>query len=321
MGHKKTIRGSGKKQHLKKAFAAEENEDKQALKKDVLENHINRKKEESKTQLFIKFTKQLPTKHSEITALHPDIKEVVTPRTIKKSAPNAGAFPYALVKFSSEDECVKAKEQLEKKGSKKFEMFVAFSGDKSKTKPVELHPSRLFISGFKMTVNSTMLKSLFPKCSTAWTKKKANFGFVQFVSPEDTKAAFDASQDLEIEGAKIRVLYAIHTQMKDDVIKRKKEKMLKKKAEKKAENREKRVAAKIKKNIPDEDVSSDDEDGEPPAKKTKEEDGSDDQNDDESGEENDNDSGDDDNESDDNDDGSGDDDNDDSGDDDDSDDD
>ena len=35
MGHKKTIRGSGKKQHLKKAFAAEENEDKQALKKDV----------------------------------------------------------------------------------------------------------------------------------------------------------------------------------------------------------------------------------------------------------------------------------------------
>ena len=35
MGHKKTIRGSGQKQHLKKAFAAEENEDKQALKKDV----------------------------------------------------------------------------------------------------------------------------------------------------------------------------------------------------------------------------------------------------------------------------------------------
>merc|ERR1712055_446676 len=66
-------------------------------------------------------------------------------------------------------------------------------------------------------------------------KKGTSYGFVQFSSPGDAKAAFDAAKGLSIGGHKITVLFAKITDKKTEVVQKKKEK------------RDKRNAAKMKK--------------------------------------------------------------------------
>jgi len=304
MGHKKTMKSKGKK-HLKRSFTEDEiKETKKAAKsenKKLVEDQTNRKKELDSRSLFIKFnSKILPKEHSEIMALHPDIKQVITPRTVsKKDELNAGAYSFALVVFTTEDEAVKAKKQIQVKKFNESELFVDFCGEKSKSKKEDkksqnsqtVNPCRLYVSGFKDKVNKTLLATLFPKCSSSWVKKNAFFGFVNFPNPELTKDAFDAAQDLDIGGNKITVMYAKQTDIKVDVIQKKRIKIADKNAKKKADIAAQKVARKIARNIPA-DKDSDDE-SEPPAKKTKGEDGSDDENDEDSGED-DNESGEDD---------------------------
>merc|ERR1712130_385081 len=64
-------------------------------------------------------------------------------------------------------------------------------------------------------------------------KKGTSYGFVQFSSPGDAKAAFDAAKGLSIGGHKITVLFAKITDKKPEVMQKKKEKREKRNAEKK----------------------------------------------------------------------------------------
>merc|ERR1711971_1474827 len=75
--------------------------------------------------------------------------------------------------------------------------------------------------GLANGVTKTNLKEMFPKCSNTdipvrGKKKGTAYGFVQFSSPADAKAAFDAAQDLEVAGHPITVLFAKRTAEKEE---------------------------------------------------------------------------------------------------------
>merc|ERR1712218_401259 len=69
-------------------------------------------------------------------------------------------------------------------------------------------------------------------------KKGTSYGFVQFSSPGDAKAAFDAAKGLSIGGHKITVLFAKITDKKPEVVQKKKEKRDKRNAEKMKQEKE-----------------------------------------------------------------------------------
>merc|ERR1711915_471337 len=83
----------------------------------------------------------------------------------------------------------------------------------------------------------------FPKASHAdipanSKKKGTSYGFVQFSSPGDAKAALDAAKGLSIGGHKITVLFAKITDKKPEVVQKKKEKRDKRNAEKMRQEKE-----------------------------------------------------------------------------------
>merc|ERR1711892_1392410 len=93
----------------------------------------------------------------------------------------------------------------------------------------QLNPTRLFVCGLADGVNKTNLQEMFPKAGSACIpqkskKKGTSYGFVQFSTPADAKAAFDAAQDLTIANHKITVLFAKMTETKPQVQKKKAEK-------------------------------------------------------------------------------------------------
>merc|ERR1712212_832754 len=100
-----------------------------------------------------------------------------------------------------------------------------------------------FICGLAPGVSKTNLKEMFPKASHAdipanSKKKGTSYGFVQFSSPGDAKAAFDAAKGLSIGGPRTTVLFAKITDKKPEVVQKKKEKRDKRNAEKKLEKEE-----------------------------------------------------------------------------------
>merc|ERR1712029_796678 len=161
---------------------------------------------------------------------------------------------YAFVEFGTESECKAAKNKLSTTQFQGSELFVDFVGAASRSKKQrdmkdksQFNPTRLFISGLAQGVTKSNLKAMFPKCSSAdipanVRKKGTAYGFVQFSSPSDAKAAFDAAQNLEISGHPITVLFAKRTEQKDEVVK-------KKKAEKRKIREEKRNKAREEKKV------------------------------------------------------------------------
>merc|ERR1719308_441799 len=101
---------------------------------EVESAEAKRKQEQDKRSLYIKFTgDNLPNSHQQIKELHSDIKFVRTPRTAgKKNKENQGCFKYAFIEFSSEEDCVKAKNKLALTRFKGNELFVDYMGEKSK---------------------------------------------------------------------------------------------------------------------------------------------------------------------------------------------
>merc|ERR1711936_763845 len=96
-----------------------------------------------------------------------------------------------------------------------------------------LNPTRLFVCGLAKGIDKRNLKEMFPKAAHAdipqkSKKKGSSYGFVQFSTPADAKAAFDAAQDLTINNHKITVLFA-----KGEKEKKKKKNPAKKKKKKK----------------------------------------------------------------------------------------
>jgi len=94
----------------------------------------------------------------------------------------------------------------------------------------QLNPTRLFVCGLAQGVIKSNLQELFPKAGSASIPRKSkrtggtSYGFVQFSTPADAKAAFNAAQDLTIDNHKIKVLFAKMTNTKPEVQKKKAEK-------------------------------------------------------------------------------------------------
>merc|ERR1712013_933401 len=219
---------------------------------DLAKDEVQRKKEQDTRTLYIRFGDKdsLPTSADEIKALHSDIKFVRTPRKAVKSTND---IRYAFVEFENSDECKAARGKLATTQFKGKELIVDFVGEASKNKsqkvksedkaPSRLNPTRLFICGLAPGVSKTNLKEMFPKASHAdipanSKKKGTSYGFVQFSSPGDAKAAFDAAKGLSIGGHKITVLFAKITDKKPEVVQKKKEKRDKRNAEKMKQEKE-----------------------------------------------------------------------------------
>jgi len=236
-----------------------------------------------------------------------DIKFVRTPRTAH-SGKDKESIGYAFLEFGSPDECKAAYTKLQTTQFKGKELVVDFVGENSKNKKQKaqaagdqtgsrLNPTRLFICGLAPGVNKSNLKEMFPKASHAdiparSRKKGTSYGFVQFASPGDAKAAFDAAKDLTIAGHKITVLFAKMTEAKPEVVQKKAEK---RKLKEEKDKKEKIEAKKIKVDGEEEEngeeseeEENDEESEEEDAKEVKteklmkEESGEDDENDEES---------------------------------------
>lgn len=209
---------------------------------DVMKDEVARKTEQDARTLYIRFgEKQQPKNAEEIKALHSDIKFVRTPRTSSKAKSGIG---YAFIEFGDLEECKAAKNKLATTQFKDNELFVDFVGENSKAKKktgkasCQLNPTRLFVCGLAQGVNKSNLQEMFPKAGSACIpqrskKKGTSYGFVQFSTPADAKAAFDAAQDLTIANHKITVLFAKMTDTKPEVQKKKAEKRKAKTEEKK----------------------------------------------------------------------------------------
>jgi len=176
--------------------------------------------------LYIKFTSEsLPTSHDQVKELHSGIKHVSTPKKIGRT----GAFSYAFLEFSNEEECVAAKTELSKKRFNDGELILDFTGAKSKGREKKevkekgrINEKRLMITGLIPGLTKTDLKKMFPKCNHAelpmnWKRRGNPIAFIQFSNPSDAKAAFDASQNLDIGGHKLTVLYAYVTDAQERV--------------------------------------------------------------------------------------------------------
>merc|ERR1711892_1457075 len=153
----------------------------------------------------------------------------------------------------------------------------------------QLNPTRLFVCGLADGVNKTNLQEMFPKAGSACIpqkskKKGTSYGFVQFSTPADAKAAFDAAQDLTIANHKITVLFAKMTETKPQVQKKKAEK---RKAKTEENKMKKMKTDDTKKEKTEDEDDEDDEDDEEEVlddtikEKTEEEDDDDEDDDDE----------------------------------------
>merc|ERR1711892_679823 len=154
----------------------------------------------------------------------------------------------------------------------------------------QLNPTRLFVCGLADGVNKTNLQEMFPKAGSACIpqkskKKGTSYGFVQFSTPADAKAAFDAAQDLTIANHKITVLFAKMTETKPQVLKKKAEKRKAKTEEKKLKKVKTDDTVERKENEDEDEDEDDEEDEESEAKVEKTEDDDDDDDDDEESEE------------------------------------
>jgi len=200
----------------------------------VTENEQQRKKAQDSRTLYLRFSEIFPSSVDQIKELHSDIKFVRTPRLSTKKD-GQDSITYAFLEFSDEESCKSAKNKLATTHYQGKELYVDFVGEKSKNKNSGkeesqiLNPMRLYVVGLAPGVTSVNLKDMFPKAVHAdipqkSKKKGTSFGFIKFSNVGDAKAAFDAAQDLSVNGHKITVLYAKTTEKKKEAQKRKAEK-------------------------------------------------------------------------------------------------
>jgi len=235
---------------------------------DVMKDEVARKTEQDARTLYIRFPGTQPKTADEIKELHSDIKFVRTPRVGNGKA--KGSINYAFLEFGNTEECKAAKNKLATTQFKENEVYVDFVGANSKAKKktakttAQLNPTRLFVCGLADGVNKTNLQEMFPKAGSACIpqkskKKGTSYGFVQFSTPADAKAAFDAAQDLTIANHKITVLFAKMTETKPQVLKKKAEKRKAKTEEKKLKKVKTDDTVEKKENEDEDDEDEDDE--------------------------------------------------------------
>jgi len=183
---------------------------------DAMKDEAARKTALDARTLYIRFSEAFPKTADDIKELHSDIKFVRTPRMAGKEK---DGINYAFVEFGGPEECKAAKNKLATTQYKGKEVYVDFVGENSTAKKKSakakggLNPTRLFVCGLAKGIDKRNLKEMFPKAAHAdipqkSKKKGSSYGFVQFSTPADAKAAFDAAQDLTINNHKITVLFA-----------------------------------------------------------------------------------------------------------------
>jgi len=133
-----------------------------------------------------------------------------------------GAKCYGFVEFKSEKIAEKSiPELLGKEIDGVKILIVDFVGAKSKNKkPVdkketvaEVDPLRLYISGFGHEINVEKLSQLFPDADVTVPMKKSKkkplgFAFAQYTDEKACQKAHDATQNVELEGRTLTVLFA-----------------------------------------------------------------------------------------------------------------
>jgi RNA recognition motif-containing protein len=196
----------------------------------IFQDEKSRKTEQDSRTLYIRFPDKQPQTSEEIKELHSDIKFVRTPRLTSKQQQKAGianTICYAFIEFGDIEECKAAKDILATTQFKGSEVYVDFVGENSKAK--QIAKTRLFVSGLAPEVDKSSLQEMFPKACSSFIpprskKRCTSYGFVQFSTPADAKAAFDAAQDMTIASHKITVILAKMTDSKADVQMKKAEK-------------------------------------------------------------------------------------------------
>ena len=139
----------------------------------------------------------------------------------------AAGIKFCFVEFADEEACDRAHAALQSATFGKGTLYVDYVGQKAKVKVkqpfkagskrrVPINPCRLLVTGLPKSVagNVGKLKSLFRGCSDAVIPRRSlersggTYGFVHFRGPAEAKQAFDAAQRMEVDGARVTVVYA-----------------------------------------------------------------------------------------------------------------
>jgi len=193
------------------------------LDEEKVAQNIERLAARDSRTLSIRFSSDpLPT-FKQVKDLYPDIKSVRC-KFIKNEF-----ISQAYLYFSGEEQCVAAMDHLSVKRFNDSKLILDYIGAKSaghvqKENPdAKIDPNRLVVKGLDrdcinkrkapITAYRECLKKLFPKAVDIYipgqTLKKGEqaVGIVQFSNEDEAKTAFDASENVDIGGHKLTVIY------------------------------------------------------------------------------------------------------------------
>ncbi|KAH9519761.1 hypothetical protein Btru_070847 [Bulinus truncatus] len=256
------------------------------------------------------FVKNLPINCSikEIKALSTDIKLV---RMRINHHAKKQKSSYAYVEFANEITAEKNKPILEAASLKGNNLIVDFVGGKSQFKKdsmkkehEEINPLRLYIAGLSADVTEADLRKLFPKAqeinipSRKKNKKHYGYAFATFASAELAKEYHDKTQEANLKGINLVVLYAKkQNQVKQETSKKTKEIKIQNKNKKEIKKKEpEKMEAEDDDDEEEDDDEDDDEDEDADNDEGEEDDDDDDEDDDDDDEDDDDDDEDDDDE-------------------------
>jgi len=237
---------------------------------ELNKDELKRKTDRDLRTLYIRFKGNPPKSDQDVYKLDKNIRLVRIPR--QGQAKKKQEIKYCYAEFSDEAACEAAKDKL----ASNPDHYVDFVGVKSKkggsssAKKMPINPTRLHVSGLVEGIDEAKLKKLFPKCESALIpkgsiRKNTKYGFVQFKSPADAKAAFDAAGKLKVDTADgtthLTVVFARVSKHgpKSDDSSPKKENKKDKKAKKRSNEKENTSPAKKQKSAVKEEVKDENE--------------------------------------------------------------
>ncbi len=189
----------------------------------------DRRAERDRRTLYVRFRTdpdRLPADEESVRAgLHPGVRQVRVLRHGKKS--DRRRIKFCFAEFADESSCKKAHAELQSASFCGGRLYVDFVGEKAKVKVKQpfkpgakrrmpINPNRLLVTGLPPSVAGKpgKLKRLFRGCKEAviptrsLERSQGSYGFVQFHGPGEAKAAFDAARDMDVDGAKVTVVFA-----------------------------------------------------------------------------------------------------------------
>ncbi|XP_056148795.1 nucleolin-like [Lampris incognitus] len=138
-------------------------------------------------------------------------QKAVSINLAKKNGKSRG---FAFIEFENVEDAKKAKESLQSKELFDRAINVEFCGNKAKAANKKVLSKTLIVSGLAKETSEETLKSAFEGALSARvtldkdTGVSRGFGFVDFGSEADCKAAKEARDICEIDGSKVTIAYA-----------------------------------------------------------------------------------------------------------------